>query len=194
MAFLENIDILTFNFLAATPQTPTVMAYFGIICAKFLIYFIPFHLIILWFLGGRGERQTALAIFFAVVIGLLFSFVIGHLCYRPRPFVAGIAKALIDHKENASFPSNHALIFTIYVFSLYFYRYKRVARFGLALGLLTCWARIFTGVHYPSDILGGVVLGLVIAVFVIHIVMPFVPKFVYQLPYSPKGRGTDLDV
>ena len=192
MAFLENIDILIFNFFAATPQTSTLVAYFGIGCAKVLIYFIPFHLIILWFLGGRGERQAALSIVISVAIALILSFIIGHLFYRPRPFVAGIVKALIEHKENASFPSNHALIFTIYVFSLYWYRYKQVARVALVLGLLTCWGRIFTGVHYPSDILGGVVLGLVISVLVIRFLIPFVPKFVYELPYSPKGRGTDL--
>ena len=192
MAFLENIDILIFNFFAATPQTPTLIAYLGIVCAKFLIYFIPFHLIILWFLGGRGERQAALSIVISVAVALLLSFIIGQLFYRPRPFVAGIVKALIEHKENASFPSNHALIFTIYVFSLYWYRYKQVARIGLVLGLLTCWGRVFTGVHYPSDIFGGIVLGLVISVIVARFLMPFVPKFIYELPYSPKGRGTDL--
>lgn len=193
MAFLEQIDIALFHFLVATPQTSTLIAYFGIICAKFLIYFIPFHLLIMWFFGGRGERQTALSVVVAVAIGLLFSHLIGTFCYRPRPFVAGIAHALITHKENASFPSNHALIFTIYSFSLYLYRYKQVARLGFVLALLTCWGRVFTGVHYPSDILGGIVLGLVISFIVIRFLIPFVPKIIYQIPFSPKGRGTDLE-
>ncbi|WP_295897123.1 undecaprenyl-diphosphatase [uncultured Bartonella sp.] len=193
MAFLNEIDILLFNFFAATLQTPTLVAYFGIICAKFLIYFIPLHLIILWLVGGRGERQTALAIVVAVAIGLICSFIIGHLFYRPRPFVAGIVKALIEHKENASFPSNHALIFTIYVVSLYCYRYRQAARVALVLALLTCWGRVFTGVHYPSDILGGIVVGLVVSMIVIRFLVPFFPKFIYQLPFSPKGRGTDLE-
>ncbi|WP_297322248.1 undecaprenyl-diphosphatase [uncultured Bartonella sp.] len=193
MAFFEQIDIALFHFFVATPHTPTLIVYFGIICAKFLIYFIPLHLVILWLLGGRGERQTALAIVIAVAIGLFFSHLIGTFYYRPRPFVAGIAEALIKHKENASFPSNHALIFTIYCLLLYCYRYRQIARLALVLVLLTCWGRVFTAVHYPSDILGGILLGCVASLFVFYVVMPFIPRFIYQLPFSPKGRGTDLD-
>lgn len=193
MAFFEQIDIALFHFFVATFHTPTLIIYFGIICAKFLIYFIPLHLVILWFLGGRGERQTALAIVIGVAIGLLLSHLIGNFYYRSRPFVAGIAEALIKHKDNASFPSNHALIFTIYFLLLYCYRYRQIARVGLVLALLACWGRVFTAVHYPSDILGGMLLGCVVSLFVFYVVMPFIPRFIYQLPFSPKGRGTDLD-
>lgn len=188
MLFLEQLDIGLFNVLVASKQTPTLLIWFGIICAKLFIYIIPLHLLILWFFGGRIERQTALSIVISVAVGLLCSHLIGHVFYRPRPFVAGLAEALISHKDNASFPSNHALIFTIYATTLYLYRYKTVAKVALVLAILTCWARIFSGVHYPFDIIGGFVLGLVMCLLVKRFFIALVPEFVYHIPRLSKQR------
>jgi undecaprenyl-diphosphatase len=42
-------------------------------------------------------------------------------------------------------------------------------RFGLfVLATLIAWSRVYTGVHYPLDVLGGAVLGLAIGVLVVR--------------------------
>ena len=68
-----------------------------------------------WFRPGRMagtlyRRRTLLYCLFSVGLGSAASFVIGRIWSRPRPFVRhrGIS-SLIPHKENASFPSNHAM-------------------------------------------------------------------------------------
>lgn len=182
MGFIQQLDVGVFNILVAGHQTPAIISWFGIICAKFLIYFIPLHLLVFWFLGKRIERQTAVAIVLSVFVGLICSHMIGMVFYRPRPFVAGLAEALIAHKDNASFPSNHALIFTCYGVTLFLYRYKTMAKVALILAVLTCWGRIFTGVHYPLDIIGGVILGVIVSTIIKRFIMPLIPAFLVEFP------------
>ncbi|MHC5306805.1 undecaprenyl-diphosphatase [Bartonella sp. LJL80] len=192
MAFLAQIDTVLFTFLAGTAQTWTILVWFGVFCAKFLIYFIPFHLLILWFIGGLVERKAAVAVVLAVFLGLIISHAIGVLFFRPRPFAAGLGAALIDHKNNASFPSNHALIFAAYGVTLYLCRYKNAAMVALALGVLTCWARVFTGVHYPFDIVGGVVIGAIMSAVTLRFILPLVPTLCYHIPPLREQKMRDI--
>ncbi|EJF90662.1 undecaprenyl-diphosphatase [Bartonella tamiae] len=182
MNFLEHIDNQLFMLITADQNTWTVISWVGIFCAKYLIYFIPLHLIVLWLLGGEIERRAAIAVLIAVVVGLVCSFLIGQVAFRPRPFVVGLGRALIQHKENASFPSNHALIFAAYSTVLCCFHYRKAFKLALILALLTCWGRIFTGVHYPFDVLGGVILGIIITFFVVRYALRFIPSFIIMLP------------
>lgn len=182
MDLLNQMDTALFKMIAGNSQTWSAFMWFGIFCAKYLIYIIPIHLLVLWFCGGAVERRAAFSIFLSVCIGLVLSYLAGKFFFRPRPFVAGLGPVFIDHRENASFPSNHALIFAVYTIGLYLYRYKAIAKIALVLGLLTCWGRVFVGVHYPFDIIGGVILGGCVSWFTVRFIVRFVPAFIYQIP------------
>lgn len=188
---LSLFDQNLFHWIAGSPSSPTLIVFLAIFCAKVLIYIIPFYLVLFWFYGGEWGRKVVVSVFIAVAAALIISFFIGQLFYRPRPFDAGIGVALIDHRSNASFPSNHALIFSAYVTVLYLLSYRTAAKIGFIAGALTCWARIFVGVHYPFDILGGVLLGAVSGYIVVHYVLPVLPQEllnrIYQLP--PRSRN-----
>ena len=86
---------------------------------------------------------------------------------RPRP------TAFFEHypsPESFSFPSGHALFATAFFGGLAALLYRRLGRTGLrvavavaaiALILLIGFSRIYLGVHYPSDVLGGFAAGIV---------------------------------
>ncbi len=80
----------------------------------------------------------------------------------PRPFVTNGNAPLAGYSSDGSFPSNHtAAAFAISV-SFYLHKYKwgiPLIIFSLAIGV----SRILGGVHYPLDILGGIVIGSVVA-------------------------------
>lgn len=82
----------------------------------------------------------------------------------PRPFMAGLSPAHIDHGERGSLPSAHAsVMFTI---ALLFFLRAPLRRIGIALFVIaaaTGWARIYVGVHFPLDILAGLLLASAIA-------------------------------
>ncbi|AQX27807.1 MULTISPECIES: undecaprenyl-diphosphatase [unclassified Bartonella] len=182
MNFLHQIDVVLFEMLANNHQTWLALIWFGIICAKFLIYIIPIHLCVLWFCGRYTGRCVVLSICVSICVTLFVGYLISLIYYRPRPFVAGLIKPLIKHRETASFPSNHALIIVSYFVNLYLYRCKIASKFALIFLLLICWGRVFTGVHYPLDVLAGVFLGSFISWFIIRFVASYFPKFLYQIP------------
>ncbi|MCZ2328554.1 undecaprenyl-diphosphatase [Bartonella sp. F02] len=182
MDFLSQIDMALFEILSGNCELWSVFIWVGIICAKFLIYILPLHLCALWFCGGYRERQVTLSICISICIALLVGYLISCIYFRPRPFVTYLEPPLIKHQATASFPSNHALVVSAYMSSLYFYRYKTASRFALILLCLVCWGRVFTGVHYPFDVLVGSILGGLVSWVVSRFIASYFPDFLYHIP------------
>ncbi|WP_455481137.1 undecaprenyl-diphosphatase [Bartonella sp. B12(2025)] len=182
MDFLNRIDIALLKIFAGTHQSWSVLVLFGIFCAKFLIYVIPIHLCALWFCGENTERRLVLSICVSICMALFIGYLISLIYFHPRPFVLDLTTPLIKHRATASLPSNHALTIASYMASLYFYRYKVASKFAAVFLCLICWGRVFVGVHYPFDILVGIILGSFISWGVIQFIAPYFPKFLYKIP------------
>jgi undecaprenyl-diphosphatase len=86
-------------------------------------------------------------------------------------------------KEFASFVSSHAAnYFAIFSF-LYFATEKNMNPLiwiVLAIGILICYSRMYLGVHYPSDLIGGAIVGILLAYLV--------EKYVFRKLSSPKSK------
>lgn len=133
---------------------------------------------------------VAFACFFAYGLNLL----IERFLFEPRPFIGHKVHLLIAHTNDASFPSDHTawsfavvgmLFFGVLPFAIATLKKRPGVVHGLSFaqlwvpGLLflasfviACAigvARIYVGVHYPGDILGGTIDGL-IAAFVVTLV------------------------
>jgi undecaprenyl-diphosphatase len=101
--------------------------------------------------------------------------VIGHVYFRPRPFAAvpGL-HLLLGRPRDASFPSEHA---TVSAALAYF------AGEGSWAWTVAAWTiiavigagRVYAATHYPSDILGGIALGAVSALFSARIIRRSIP-------------------
>lgn len=103
------------------------------------------------------DRRTGLTILTSLVIGLALTFVFQYLALRPRPEQV---RLLVPTPNFPSFPSGHATAaFSVAVIVALVYR--RWYGWALALGgaSLIALSRVYLGVHYPSDILGGAILG-----------------------------------
>jgi undecaprenyl-diphosphatase len=75
----------------------------------------------------------------------------------PRPFVLGLGPAYIAHGPSAAMPS---VMFFIALALAARPSLRRWAPVAALLALATGWARVYVGVHFPSDIAGGLVLAL----------------------------------
>lgn len=126
--------------------------------AVYLVFLGLIPLLLLW---RRAEGlRVAVAAGAGAVLAIAVSAVIGHLWYRPRPFVAGHFTPLIHHAADASFPSDHlaalgALLICVALIS---------RRLGLVLALIAAavaFARVYVGVHYVTDVAGGLAVGIV---------------------------------
>ncbi len=96
--------------------------------------------------------------FFAWVLAYLFKYIF----HTPRPFDAYQNVFALIHETGYSFPSGHATFFSALAFAIYF-KHKKAGYIFITLAVLIGLARIMAGVHFPVDILGGFVLGLLIA-------------------------------
>jgi len=77
---------------------------------------------------------------------------------RPRPFVENNVNLLLSHNA-ASFPSGHAAFYFAISTVVYFYNKKAGIGFFLASFLISI-SRVICGIHWPSDILAGAVIGI----------------------------------
>lgn len=82
-----------------------------------------------------------------------------------RPFVLGLSPAHIEHGIRGALPSAHATV--MFTVALVFWLRAATRTLGLtilAIAALTGWARVYVGVHFPFDILAGLLLAGAIAV------------------------------
>jgi undecaprenyl-diphosphatase len=100
--------------------------------------------------------------------GLLLSQAISHLWLRERPFVAHPSETVLLARPSyePSFPSDHAVAAFAIAFSVALIGGRRVGALFLAGASLVALTRVFVGLHYPGDVAGGALVGLVAAVIV----------------------------
>ena len=80
--------------------------------------------------------------------------------HRPRPFIFYDFVPLISHDPTSSFPSGHAAFFFGIAWYISFTKPHWSIPFFIS-ALLIGAVRVLGGIHYPTDILGGVVVGFV---------------------------------
>jgi undecaprenyl-diphosphatase len=160
MSALESINQACFLFINATPASAALMLNLAIFFAKYLILLIPVLLLAMWLWGDAAQRERALKVLSSVALALLANQLIGLLWDHPRPFAIGLGYRFINHVADPSFPSDHTTIFATTAFAFWLAGKAGLGQLLLGMTLLVGWARIYLGVHWPLDILGGLLLSL----------------------------------
>lgn len=163
MEFLQALDRAFFHLINISLSNPFLDVFFPTITDLhktyiFRIIFIPF-LFILW-VSLYKLRGFIIFVLLAVSLGIsdLIGGIAKRFVMRPRPFEADIEFIQRSAAGGYSFPSNHAVnMFCAAVFLSAAFPRWRVPLFIFAS--LVALSRVYNGVHYPSDILGGGLLG-----------------------------------
>lgn len=146
----------------------------------FLVPFLTFLSLAAFFFDKDKGARVFLSIALAVVFHFFFDqFVLKNLMTkffpaRRRPYLAYPEKIKPFGKksQDSSFPSNH-MAGTLSVLTVFLYHYSgwniSIVAFAFLMGL----ARIRNGMHYPSDVLAGAVLGICWATLGIYLTNNF---------------------
>jgi len=130
--------------------------------------------ITLWFCSRPGDRTykrasaTALA---ASAIALGINQIITHIWQRARPFTAHPHQVILlaSRSHDPSFPSDHAAASFAIAASVLLYSRRAGLGFVL-LAIIVSMSRVMAGVHYPSDVVAGAIIGTAAAMGVRYLI------------------------
>ena len=119
----------------------------------------------------KKYRKTGIML----ALGLLLSLVIGNIILKPmiareRPFwINDNIKIIIDAPKDFSFPSGHTLASAISA-TILILRHRRIGICAAVLGVLIAFSRLYLYVHFPTDVLAGAVVGIIIGMISVKFV------------------------
>ena len=137
----------------------SVTGYFGI------FWFVL--TLVLFMFDGLDNRKEMLALLFAVLINfILVELILKNIFIRVRPENAFTKEVIqiMSGSNDYSFPSGHATIAFAAAYILSRQR-KKLSWLFYLLAFFVAISRVYLGKHYPSDVLAGAILGLLIGFF-----------------------------
>ncbi|MER6152548.1 phosphatase PAP2 family protein [Streptomyces hirsutus] len=140
--------------------------------------------------GGEDAAPTVAALVWAPLaagVAVLINVPIREFVERRRPFLdhEGL-EVLVDGKTDYSFVSDHATLCMALAVGL-FLANRRLGMIGLAFGVLGGFIRVYMGVHYPTDVVGGLALGTAVALLLSPPAMALLTPLMRSVEQSRRG-------
>ena len=149
-----------------------------VFCASYLAYILIVLFLALVFFSAYPKREKLQILLVVGISTVIARFGITELIrffyHRPRPFLALPVHQLLTDTA-WSFPSGHATFFFAMAMIVYLYNKKVGIAFFVAVTLITV-SRVIAGIHYPSDIVGGALIGIAVAYATFYFACKFSAK------------------
>lgn len=124
------------------------------------VFLVTYVLLMLWLAVNRAFML--LPYLLGPALSLLSVIVIRRFVNRKRPFEIFGFEPLIEHETGCSFPSKHGTsAFAIAIAMMWVH--PLLGCIGILFAVLTGISRIMVGVHYPSDIMGGLGVAMIVS-------------------------------
>ncbi|MFE2967726.1 phosphatase PAP2 family protein [Streptomyces sp. NPDC059340] len=146
-----------------------------------------------WTVRRRGEENAAPSVAalvwapLAAGVAVLVNVPIRGFVERPRPFVdhQGL-DVLVSGKTDFSFVSDHATL-TMAIGVGLFVANRKFGLVGIGIALLEGFCRVYMGVHYPTDVIGGFALGTAVALLLSPLAMALLTPVMKAVERSPRA-------
>lgn len=134
----------------------------------------------------KQSRKMGITLSVALILGLLIGNIgLKNIFARPRPYTVNPAiegQMLVEKLKDYSFPSGHTRCCFESAMAMYLCD-KRWGKAAFVLGVFIGFSRMYLYMHYPTDVIGGVVLGLINGVMAFVVV-----DKIYKLIENKKSR------
>lgn len=160
--FLDKL-ILQFLSTIRSPLLTEIMLLITFLGGPFLLMGAAFLVIVFTY---KKHMKECLLFILTLSMGIITNIILKNLFERDRPTLSPL-QSLTDY----SFPSGHAMnsfiFYTLLAYFIYHLTRKKklsfvISAFSLLLIMLIGFSRIYLGVHYPTDVLGGYLAGFFI--------------------------------
>lgn len=141
----------------------------------------------------RKTRRVGVTSAISMIIGLLVvNVALKNWVARIRPYevIEGL-RLMIEKQHDFSFPSGHATNSLACAWVLFRMMDKKFGVPALVLALLICFSRLYVAVHYPTDVIAGIIIGILsaeIAIRLVRILRKHFPAFRRFTSAKPKKR------
>ena len=161
--FIQNIDISVIEKIYSLQHNLNselfnkIMIFFTILGDNGMIW-IAVAMIL--FLNRKYRKIGVFSIVSLIICALAVNVILKPLIHRPRPFseLADIT-LLIKAPKDYSFPSGHTAASFVMVY-IFFRHIKKYFIPVLITGILIAFSRMYLSVHFPSDIIAGIIIGI----------------------------------
>ncbi len=168
---IRHYDFATYLKLHQTSDDFVFLHRFFDLFAKYGIL-IPFLAFI--YLIWTKRINALICSFFAMALAGIADLTIYLFWQRPRPYVTHAEQVSLNPDnytvDMASFPSSHTYLAFAVATSIFLYGHKKLGAFLFLVAIGIAASRIATGLHYPSDTIGGALLGVSAGIFAYIIV------------------------
>lgn len=121
-------------------------------------------LVVGWFGAETRWRRVVVHALLALLLANLVVKLFNLAWFRPRPFTFNDVTLLFYYPSDSSFPSNSAAAMWSLAWATWLRdRRSRIGQGAVVLAALMGFSRVWIGVHYPLDIIGGAVVGVLSA-------------------------------
>jgi undecaprenyl-diphosphatase len=173
---IEQLNMAWFHLINQYAGINPFVDIIAILAARYMPIIFVVVSIYLWIKKGTATKNIILYSAYAAIFGLIINYIVGLFYFHPRPFMIPVGTTLFPYPAETSFPSDHAtFMLSIALMMIYF---KETRKFGIILvilGLIGGFARVFSGVHFPFDIIGSVVVAVIVSLAIYYLKDRFTP-------------------
>ncbi len=182
---MGSVNTYLFHFIFGLSHRNFLLDDLGVFFAQYLPYAAVLGFLAFIFLFDGWKKRLLVfgeGALVAILARGIITEAIRFFYHSPRPFQALNLPALIG-ESGYSFPSGHAALFFGIAMTMV-YLNRRIGIWYFIFAAANGLARIFVGVHWPFDIVGGAVVGILSAMLIHRILEPIASQI--QNKYEPR--------